>query len=104
MSASLGASGELRQHAVAEAMHVVDRALQALRRAIAEQPHIDRADAEVLKPPDVPDQSESPSVNSSASPSMLPRGRTPGPERTRKASTISFGSRPPFSQNPRKRS
>src|SRR5215831_3368643 len=55
MPASLGASGELRQHAVAEAMHVVDRALQALRRAIAEQPHIDRADAEVLKPPDVPD-------------------------------------------------
>src|SRR6187551_3929492 len=48
-------SGELRQHAVAEAMHVVDRALQRLRLAIAEQPHIDRADAEVLKPLDIAD-------------------------------------------------
>src|SRR5262249_34079341 len=36
-------------------MHVVDRALQGLRRAITEQPHIDRGDAEVLKPPDIPD-------------------------------------------------
>src|SRR5689334_6184009 len=36
-------------------MHVVDRALQGLRLAIAEQPDIDRGDTEVLKPPDIPD-------------------------------------------------
>src|SRR6185436_11810029 len=49
------ASGELRQHAVAESMHVVECALQGLRLAIAEQPHIDRGDAKVLKPLDIPD-------------------------------------------------
>src|SRR5690242_9931201 len=52
---ALGASAKFGQHAVAEAMHVVDRALQGLRLAIAEQPHIDRGDAELLKPPDIPD-------------------------------------------------
>ena len=43
-----GLQASLEQHAVAEAMHVVDRALQGLRLAIAEQPHIDRGDAEVF--------------------------------------------------------